>query len=63
MKLGYVIFRVTQFSKEEMYVINPSLVTFLETEAVEDAAIFDTAREAYERAAYCGLLDWKVGLR
>jgi hypothetical protein len=63
MKLGYVIYRISVFSCVEMYVINPSNVTFLETENLDNAAIFDTAREAYERATYCGLLDWKVGLR
>jgi len=65
MKLGYVIFRVMAGYNHEMeqYIVNPSPFGFSTTTELEEAAIFDTARAAYERAAKFGLQDWQVGLR
>jgi len=61
MKLGYVIYR--DDGDEELYVANSSIFAFAQTIHVEEAELFDTARIAYKRAAKCGLIDWKVGLR
>lgn len=61
MKSGYVIY--LSIGAIESYIINPSPFGFKTTEDVEEATIYDTAREAYARATQCGLLDWKVGLR
>lgn len=66
MKLGYVIYQ--EIGDEyghlfEVYIVNPSPFGFARTDVVEEALIFETARSAYERAAKCELLDWKVGLR
>jgi hypothetical protein len=62
MKLGYVIFLQAP-SGYETYIVNPSPFGFATTSDLSEAAIFDTAKAAYERATKCGLSDWKVGLR
>lgn len=69
MKMGYVIFREDPNSHEEVYLEmvakHDGKASVLDTEEVEQAAIFYTARDAYDWAQIeQPLLDnWRVGLR